>query len=76
MKVKDLIERLQGFDSELPVICCTENEVDLDGGELLRCFEIQSISKHVCTTTRDSGRVRVALGKGKEAHPVVFIEVD
>jgi glutaminase len=76
MKVRDLIEKLQDFGPELLVICCTENEADLDSGDLTKCFEIQGISKHVCTPTREEGRVTVALGKGKEARPVVFIELD
>lgn len=75
MKVKDLIERLQGFDPELLVICSTENEVDLEPDELIRCFEIQGISKHVCTTVREEDRVTVALGQREDAHTVVFIEL-
>ena len=76
MKVHELIEKLKKLDSDLDVICSTEDENILAKGHLFRLLEITSVDVAEGENVRgDDGLASLKLGRTSLSQKHVIIEV-
>ncbi len=76
MKVKDLLAKLRGFDAELEVLCCCEDQDILPQKHLFRLFEVDGVDLTDALKTRGADRVpSLELGKTEHSTPYVLIDI-
>ena len=76
MKVKDLLSKLSGFDSEQDVLCYCEDEGILPRKHGFRLFEIDDVTLTDAEKTRcGDGIPSLKLGKTERSAPHVLIDI-
>lgn len=75
MKIKQLIAELQKHDSNLEVLCSSEDKDVLAQGHGFRLFEIEQVAATDATKTRLDGRPYFKLGAGPNSQRHVVLEI-
>lgn len=79
VKVRELIKKLQEIDSELDVICYTEDERLLSSQDVSRVLSIEDISVDEGLPNRSNGgvaRIKWRKSKGSQCYAVVTVTGD